>query len=47
VGEFAVAELNENICELSIEVGEEGRVDGGNLAVSEATIIDERDQHEC
>jgi hypothetical protein len=47
VGEFAVAELDENICELSIEVGEEGRVEGGKIVVSEAITSDERDQHEC
>jgi hypothetical protein len=47
VGEFAVVELDENICELGIRVGEEGRVEDGKIAVSEAISDYERDQHEC
>lgn len=47
VGEFAVAELDKNICELGMEVGEEGRVEGRKIAVREAITRDVRDQHEC
>ena len=42
MGGFAVAKLDENICELSIEVGEEGRVEGRKIVVSEAIMLDQK-----
>jgi hypothetical protein len=47
VGKFVIVELDENICELGVEVGEEGRVEGRKIVVREVIARDIRDQHEC
>ena len=43
--EFAVAELNENICELSVEVRVEGRVEVDEIDLLETFTKDLGDKH--